>query len=227
MADAFSTGPARRLRLATVRLYLVTDDTTPAARLPAVIQAAVAGGVDAVQLRRKGVRWQELVPLAQACRAAAHAGGALFFINDHVELALAVDADGVHLGQEDHPLASARARLGAARLLGASTHAAVEVPPALAAGVDYVAAGPVHTTPTKAGRAAVGLGYVTEAAALATCPVVAIGGLHAGNAAATVAAGADAVAVVRAICAAAEPGVAAAALRRVILAASATGVAAG
>ncbi len=225
MADAFSTGWARRARLAAVRLYLVTDDATPAGRLPSVVRAAVAGGVDAVQLRRKGVPWPELVPLARACRRAAHEGGALFFVNDHVELALEVDADGVHLGQEDQPLAAARARVGAARLLGASTHAAVQAAAAVAGGADYVAAGPVHATPTKAGRPAVGLGYVTAAAAIATCPVVAIGGLDLGNAAAAIGAGADAVAVVRAICAAPDPGAAAANLRRELLAAAATGVA--
>jgi thiamine-phosphate pyrophosphorylase len=212
-AQPLLSGADRRARLRRSRLYLVTDDGTPAADLPDLVAAALRGGVDLVQLRRKGVAPAALTELAAQCRRVCHAAGALFLVDDHVELARACAADGVHLGQEDSPVAAARERLGPDCLIGLSTHDAAQVRAAGRLDVDYIAAGPVHETPTKAGSQAVGFEHVTVAARGARVPVVAIGGLGATDAAQAVAAGADMVAVVRAICASADPESAARAIR--------------
>jgi thiamine-phosphate pyrophosphorylase len=209
-------GLARRAQLRRARLYLVTDDETPAAQLPLLISRAVTGGVELVQLRRKRVGAGELGELASVCLQAARAGGALFLVDDHVELALEVGADGVHLGQSDLDPEEARSQLGPEPLLGLSTHTKAQVMKAASQPVDYLSAGPVHATPTKPGRPAVGFEHVTLAAARATVPVVAIGGLGPGMARRAVAAGADMVGVVRAICQAEEPDRMAAELRREI-----------
>src|SRR5204863_3414829 len=129
--------------------------------------------------------------------------GALFLVNDRPDLAAACDADGVHVGQDDAPVAEARAVVGPERLVGLSTHAQAEVD--AAAGVDYIAVGPVHATPTKPGRPATGLAPVSHAAAHARVPFFAIGGIDAGNLHDVMAAGARRVVVVRAIAEAADP----------------------
>src|ERR1035437_7839771 len=175
-------GLARRAQLRTASLYLVTDDETPAAQLPHLISRAVAGGVEIVQLRRKQVAAEELRAVALACLEAAHEGGALFLVDDHVDLAVAIGADGDQLGQTDLDPGEARHQP-----------------------VDYLSAGPVHATPTKPGRAAVGFEHVTVAAVRASVPVVAIGGLGLGSVGTAIAAGADIAGVVRAICLADDP----------------------
>ncbi|HUY98278.1 MAG TPA: thiamine phosphate synthase [Verrucomicrobiae bacterium] len=203
----------RRARLARVRLYLVTDDTTPLADLPARAGAAAAAGVDAVQLRRKDVPWAALVTVARACREAVHRQGGLFIVNDHAALAVAVDADGLHLGQDDQPLAAARAAIGPQRLLGLSTHDLGQALAGAAAGADYLGVGPLHTTPTKPGRPACAPDLVAAVRSRVALPLVAIGGLDWDTVAAPLRAGADAVAVVRAICGSPDWGAAAHALR--------------
>jgi len=205
------SGAGRRERLRRSRLYLVTDDATPSDDLPGLLASALSGGVDLVQLRRKGVPPDQLVALAATCREVCHAAGALFLVNDHVELAAAAGADGVHLGQDDTPVA--RTRLGPEFLIGLSTHDPAQLRSAAGLELDYVAAGPVHLTPTKMGSSAVGFEHVEAAARAAAVPVVAIGGLGVSDARAAIAAGADMVAVVRAICASANPEAAARALR--------------
>jgi thiamine-phosphate pyrophosphorylase len=211
-----AVGLARRAQLRSARLYLVTDDETPAALLSKLIERAVAGGVDLVQLRRKQTDVGELATLARECRLAAHSGGALFLVDDHVGLAVEIEADGVHLGQSDLDPLEARARLGTELLVGLSTHTKAQVWRASSQPVDYISAGPVHETPTKPGRPAVGLGHVTVAAARATVPVVAIGGLGPGTVGPAIAAGADMVGVVRAICRADQPELVAAEIRHEI-----------
>jgi thiamine-phosphate pyrophosphorylase len=140
--------------------------------------------------------------------------GALFVLNDRPDLAAQVGADGVHVGQDDTAVASARELVGSDRLIGLSTHTPAQVD--AAAGVDYIGVGPVHATPTKPGRPAVGLELVRHAAAHAGVPFFAIGGITAGNVAAVVAAGARRVAVVRALTEAADPERAAQLLRRAV-----------
>jgi thiamine-phosphate pyrophosphorylase len=133
-------------------------------------------------------------------------------VDDHVDLAVSIGADGVHLGQTDLGVSEARVMLGPELLIGVSTHDRAQVETASGSEVDYISAGPVHETPTKPGRAAVGFEHVQVAARNTTVPVVAIGGLDAGNAARAVEAGADMVGVVRSICISPDPGATAAAV---------------
>jgi thiamine-phosphate pyrophosphorylase len=211
-----AAGSSRRAQLRQARLYLVTDDETPDSELPRLISRAVAGGVDMVQLRRKQSQPEELSELAYRCLESAHAGGALFLLDDHVDLAREIGADGVHIGQADLSPAEARSRLGGELLLGLSTHSKPDVLGAGSQPVDYISAGPVHMTPTKPGRPAVGFEHISVAAARSTVPVVAIGGLGVKSVGEAMAAGADVVAVVRAICRAGDPGAVASELRAAI-----------
>lgn len=197
--------------LARARLYFVTE-TIPADRL----EAALAGGVDVVQLRLKDASDAEVVEAARAFRDACDRHRALFLLNDRPDLVAVSGADGVHVGQEDLPPWEARAVVGPDRVLGISTHSEEQLAAALDAPVDYVAVGPVFETPTKPGRRAVGLELVRTAAATARLPWFAIGGIDPGNAPEVVAAGAERLAVVRAIRDADDPEAAARALRAVL-----------
>lgn len=212
LLQAGRDGDGRRALLRRCHLYLVTS---PVDGLEAVVAAALAAGVRLVQYRAKPDaplddrhRFEQANALRQLC----HRHGALFLINDRIDLALAVGADGVHLGQGDLPPSVARRLLGPDRLIGRSTHRLADLRQAVADGCDYVGVGPVNATPTKPGREPVGLAYVTQAAAECPLPFFAIGGIDPGNLAAVRSAGADRVAVVRAITAAADPGAAVAAL---------------
>lgn len=198
-------------RLDSARLYLVCDRTPGGRPLPEVLEPALRGGVDVFQLRDKQATDAELLEAAAVARALCDAAGALFVLNDRPDLIDAAGADGVHVGQDDMPVAEARALVGADRIVGLSTHAPAQL--AAAAGADYVAAGPVHATPTKPGRPATGLEYVRHAAAHARVPWFAIGGIDATNVEQVVAAGARRIVVVRAIAEAADPEAAARELR--------------
>jgi thiamine-phosphate pyrophosphorylase len=201
-----------RERLSDARLYLVCD-----ARPPGFLDAALRGGVDLVQLRDKTLDDAELVAAAERFRAAVDAHGALFILNDRPDLVAACRADGVHVGQDDATPAAARALVGPDRIVGRSTHAPAQADAADAdPDVDYLAAGPVHATPTKPGRPAAGLDYVAYAAACVGKPWFAIGGLHAGNVAEVVQRGARRIVVVRALTEAADPLAAARELRRAL-----------
>jgi thiamine-phosphate pyrophosphorylase len=189
------------------RLYLVLDGRNP----EPVLAAALASGVDLVQLRDKELGDDELVETARIFRRAADEHGALFVLNDRPDLVAACCADGVHVGQEDTPVAEARRIVGPGKLIGLSTHSPEQI--AAAEGVDYISVGPVWETPTKPGRPAVGLELVAEAARTARFPFFAIGGIDESNVNEVVAAGATRIAVVRAIRDAADPGAAAWALR--------------
>jgi thiamine-phosphate pyrophosphorylase len=198
-----------RERIASARLYLVC-----AARPQAFLVAALRGGVDVIQLRDKTLGDAELVTAAREFRAAADATGALFVLNDRPDLVEACAADGVHVGQDDLDPAAARAAVGLARVVGRSTHAPDQLAAAEAdPDVDYYAVGPVHATPTKPGRPAAGLEYVAHAAAVATKPWFAIGGIDTETLGPVLAAGARRIVVVRAIAAADDPEAAAHGLR--------------
>jgi thiamine-phosphate pyrophosphorylase len=196
----------RHERLAEARLYLVCDD-----RPDAFLHAALSGGVDIVQLRAKDADDERILRAADRFARACAEHGALFILNDRPELVAAAGADGVHVGQDDTPVARARELVGPARLIGLSTHTPAQLD--AARGVDYVAVGPIHATPTKPGRPAVGLALVRYAAAHATVPFFAIGGIDTGNVERVRAAGASRVAVVRALTEADDVGRAAQALR--------------
>lgn len=189
-------------KLQRSRLYLVTS---PSEKLYEQVEAALQGGLTLVQYRDKEaddqIRLKTAYRLCQLC----HHYKALFIVNDRVDLAVAVNADGVHLGQQDIPFAIARQLLGAQRLIGRSTKNPDEMQRAIQEGADYIGVGPVYETPTKAGRAAVGLDYVRYAVAHSTIPWFAIGGIDTHNFSEVLAAGADRVAVVRAIMQADQP----------------------
>jgi thiamine-phosphate pyrophosphorylase len=209
----------RRNRLRAARLYFVCDGL-PGGQPPGdLLDAALRGGVDIVQLREKSPRCaEELVSLSEPFRRAADAHGALFILNDRPDLVEACGADGVHVGQDDTPVAEAREAAPAGSLVGLSTHSPDQLDAAVgaegAARPDQVSVGPVWETPTKEGRPAAGLEYVRYAAGQAgALPWFAIGGIDQGNAAEVAAAGATRAVVVRAIRDAADPESAARELR--------------
>jgi thiamine-phosphate pyrophosphorylase len=214
MPVATEIGSARRAKLAASRLYLICDSEPAGRRLEEVLEAALAGGVDLVQLRDKRLRRQGLTGAARRAAAVCHEHGALLLVNDDPRAALAAGADGVHVGQRDMPVEQVRALVGPEVLIGLSTHARAEVDAASAhRGTDYIGVGPVFATPTKPGRAAVGLELVRHAAAASALPFFAIGGIDSANASEVLQAGASRVAVVRAIASATNPELAARALR--------------
>jgi thiamine-phosphate pyrophosphorylase len=213
----------RHARLQRAVLYLVCA-TRPGGRvLEDVLAAALAGGVDVVQLRDKQASDDELLAAAAVARRLCDEAGALLILNDRPDLVRAAGADGCHVGQDDVGLAEARALAGAEAIVGVSTHFPGDIDAACDA--DYVGVGPVHATPTKPGRAAVGLELVRYAAAHAAVPFFAIGGIDATNVGAVVDAGARRIAVVRAIADAADPRAAAAALRSAVVGEPARGIA--
>ena len=194
-----------RARLRRARLYLVVDSAPPRRTLAELLRAAAAGGVDIVQLREKHMADDALAAAGSAARDLCAQEGMLFILNDKPEIARQIGADGVHVGQDDMPVAEARAIVGPDAIVGLSTHAPVEIDAADPALVDYIGVGPIHETPTKPGRPAVGPALVRHAAAAARVPFFAIGGLDASNLAEVVEAGATRACVLRAIGAAAEP----------------------
>jgi thiamine-phosphate pyrophosphorylase len=207
----------RRERLALMRLYLITGDRGDEVETARIVEAALEGGASVVQLRKKSMPMREQYRLALALRTLTRAHEALLIINDHADLAIAADADGVHLGQDDLPPDAVRALPGfEGRLIGRSTHNLAQARAAIDEGADYVAVGPVYPTPTKAGRPAVGTGLVADVAAIADRPFVAVGGIDHDNAPAVVEAGARAIAVVRAVYDAADPAEAARRLHEMI-----------
>jgi len=194
------------VRLARMRLYVITGDHGDEVETARIVEAALEGGANIIQLRKKSMPKPEQYRLALALRTLTLAHEALFIINDHPALAIAADADGVHLGQDDLPPEVVRALPGfEGRLIGRSTHTLGEAKAAIDEGVDYLAVGPVYPTPTKAGRPAVGTSLVSEVAAIADRPFVAVGGIDHDNAPDVVAAGARALAVVRAVYDAVDP----------------------
>jgi thiamine-phosphate pyrophosphorylase len=165
-----------------------------------IVDAAVQGGVTVVQLRAKALPFREFLDLGLRAADRLAGTGVPLIINDRMDIALACGADGVHLGQEDMPLSTARKILGGDRIIGISVNTAMEARAAEAGGADYVGAGPAFATATKDTALPVlgpeGIRSIKRAVRIA---VVAIGGINAGNAAALVHSGADGIAVVSAI----------------------------
>jgi thiamine-phosphate pyrophosphorylase len=222
----------RRARLDAARLYLVcgaAPDTLQGApplgahpegrrqaggrELPTLLRAAIAGGVEIVQLREKHMRNEELVSEATAARALCAELDTLLIVNDRPWVAREAGADGIHVGQEDIPPAEVRELVGPEMLVGLSTHSPTQIDAVDASVVDYIGVGPIHATPTKPGRPAVGLDLIRYAAAHSPVPFFAIGGLDADNVADAFDAGATRVCVLRAIANADDPEQAARALR--------------
>jgi thiamine-phosphate pyrophosphorylase len=200
------------------KLYFVCDARPNGADAAPLLDAALCGGVDMIQLREKHLGRSDLVAAASSFREAADAHSALFFVNDDPELVEACDADGVHVGQDDLPVAEARLRAGPDALVGVSTHTPQQFDAAIAATgaarPDQISAGPIWETPTKEGRPATGLGLIGHAAASGGGVAwFAIGGIDESNVAEVIDAGARRIVVVRAIRDADDPEAAARALR--------------
>ena len=191
----------RRQRLASAQLYLVTS---PSDRLFQVAEAALQGGLTLLQYRDKNADDTTRIANGRQLKQLCQRYGALFIMNDRADLALAVDADGVHLGQQDVPIAFARQLLGSQRIIGRSTTNPDEMRRAIDEGADYIGVGPVYETPTKP-KAAAGLEYVRYAAEHSPIPWFAIGGLDMTNMRDVFEAGGRRIAVVRAIMAAEQP----------------------
>ena len=201
----------RRDWLRRAHLYLVTE-AEPGGRAPEeLLRPALQAGVDVVQLREKSGSDHAVVRAGRVFRRLCDAYDALFFVNDRPDLAIACGADGVHLGQDDGHVDAARRAVGEDLLIGVSTHSPAQVD--AVEGADYFAVGPVFATPTKPDYPPVGTALVEYAAAHARVPFFAIGGIDSANVAEVVAAGAERVAVVRAIRDAADPAAAAHAIR--------------
>ncbi|HXG42280.1 MAG TPA: thiamine phosphate synthase [Dehalococcoidia bacterium] len=192
-------------------LMLVTDRGLCADLQRAVAQA-VAGGVNLVQLREKGLPPRELWALAQELRRVT-AGRALLLVNDRADVALAVGADGVHLPEEGLPVAAARRVLGPTRLVGRSVHSAEAAARAEGEGADYLVVGPVYPTRSHPGAVPGGPGLVARVRQAVRLPVLAIGGITPETVPEVVAAGASGVAVISAILGSGDPQASAAALR--------------
>ena len=212
-----------RERLATATLYLCTDARRERGDLAEFADAALAGGVDVIQLRDKGSAGEKAYGALEArdelaaleiLADAARRHGALFAVNDRADVALAAGADVLHLGQDDLPLTVARDVIGPRPVIGRSTHDAAQVAAAAAEPIDYFCVGPCWPTPTKPGRTAPGLGLVATAADTPTpLPWFAIGGIDGERLPEVLDAGATRIVVVRAITAAEDPAAAARALK--------------
>ena len=200
------------------RLYLITDRMQTAGRLlPAVVADALRGGLRAVQLREKDLTAGQLFELAVELRQLTREYGAKLLINDRIDVALAVDADGVHLGKAGLPLPEARRILGSGRLIGYSAHSVDEAVRAQLGGADFVTLGPVYQTPSKAlyGEP-LGVGTLAEATRAVTLPVFALGGIKQPSVAEVLSAGAHGVSLISAIMGAPNPTVETESLLRTI-----------
>ncbi len=183
-------------------LYLVTS---PEENLFSIVESALQGGLTLVQYRDKERDDNLRLGMAQELCQLCHQYNALFIVNDRVDIALAVNADGVHLGQQDIPIALARDILGSGKIVGRSTTNIEELTKAIAEGADYVGVGPIYKTPTKPGKAAAGYDYISYVVKNCPIPWFAIGGIDLSNINEVLAAGVERVAVVRAIMQAEQP----------------------
>jgi thiamine-phosphate pyrophosphorylase len=193
-------------RLIDIDLYVILDRSVAGARdLGDLLDACIEGGCRLVQLREKTWPSGRLLPVAERLRARCRTAGVTFIVNDRIDLALAVQADGVHLGQDDLPARVARPLLAPGMLLGVSTHSVEQARAARDAGADYIAVGAMFATSTKADHELVGLALMRRVCDEITAPVVGIGGITPENAGEVIRAGADGVAVISAVCAAPDP----------------------
>jgi thiamine-phosphate pyrophosphorylase len=192
-------------QLERVRLYLITDARPAMKPFELFLEAAIGGGVDMVQLRDRELDDAELLQVAIRGAEVCSRLGVPFIVNDRADIAMLAGADGVHLGQSDIPPSAARRILGPAAIIGLSTHSPEQIEVAEREPVDYIGVGPIHATPTKPGRLAVGPELVRYAAAHCSRPFFAIGGLEPSNVADVVAAGGRSVSVLRWISQARDP----------------------
>ncbi|HXF49211.1 MAG TPA: thiamine phosphate synthase [Verrucomicrobiae bacterium] len=206
-----------RKDLSKVRLCFVTDRQFLGERsLVNVVAQAIRGGVDMVQLREKNLETRVWLDLALEVSKLCRKQNIFFIVNDRADIAAASGADGVHLGQEDFPVAAARKILGKGKIIGKSTHSVEQARTAIKERVDYLAVGPVFWTQTKKIDRPVGTELVAEVRKFTQKPILAIGGIKPENAASVLAAGATGVAVVSALMAVPDAGAAARAFRKAL-----------
>jgi thiamine-phosphate pyrophosphorylase len=188
-------------------VYLITDPVLTGTRsVTETVEAAIAGGATMVQLRDPEAKTRPLIEEARVILALTRAAKIPFIVNDRIDVALAVGADGVHIGQADMTVADARKLIGPKPILGLSITSEVDLDVSDLVGVDYLGVGPVFQTSTKPDAAPpINVGGLETIAKRTKIPIVAIGGLHAGNAADAIAAGASGIAIVSAICGAPDP----------------------
>lgn len=197
----------RKYLLNHKKLYLVTDSSNFDSEddFLNAVAASLKGGVQIVQLREKTASAKDFIAVGRKVRELCALYEAVFIVNDRVDIAIALGADGVHLGQDDIDIATAREILGSEAIIGLSTHCPEHAIKAIESGADYIGVGPVYTTPTKPGRQAVGLDYVRWAAENVDIPWFAIGGINTENVEQVVSSGAVRIAAVRAIINAENP----------------------
>ncbi len=213
----------------TFGLYVVTDSGLARGRpLVEIVAAAIRGGADAVQLREKEAPARAQLALGRRLRDLTREAGVLFIVNDRADLAVALDADGVHVGQDDLPPDVARRIVGPERIIGVSAGTLDEALAARDAGADYLGVGPIYATATKPDAgAATGTELIAAIRRRVDLPIVGIGGIGRDNAAVVLAAGADGVAVVSAVVAADDPEAAARELKERMVAARPAGTVKG
>jgi len=196
----------KRESLRNFKLYAITDLKAEDPSLLDRLTQALKGGVDIVQLRSKTMSDASLMAIGQKIRRVTRALEKLFIVNDRVDLTLALDADGVHLGQDDLPIGVARKMMGkGTKIIGRSTHSLQQAEQAVREGADYIGFGPLFSTPTKPTYEPVGLEPIREVLMKSEIPVVCIGGIERSNVKQVVAAGANRIAVVRAVFHASDP----------------------
>jgi thiamine-phosphate pyrophosphorylase len=201
------------VKLDTAALYVITPDSQPE-RVLEIAMAAMRGGADVIQLRHKSLPRGELLVLARRLRRAIT--GSLFFINDHVDIALLCDADGVHLGPDDLSVAAARRIAGDRLLIGASASTLERAREAIGQGADYIGCGPAFATPIKTEKQVIGPAAIAAIARQVTVPVFAIGGIDEHNVGQLTTLGINRACVIRAVSDAADPEQAARHLRAML-----------
>ena len=204
-------------RLAAARLYVLVSSELARGRSPEdVTRDAIRGGADVIQMREKEMPDGRFLPLARRLREICRAAGVVFIVNDRAHVAQLVDADGVHVGQDDLPATEARKLLGPGKIIGVSTHSPQQAADAVKAGASYLGVGPVNATPTKPAAEPVGLEYVRYASQNVAIPFFAIGGVSTRTADDILRAGARRLAVCSAIISADDVAAAAAAIKAMI-----------
>jgi thiamine-phosphate pyrophosphorylase len=206
LESALLGGSALRDQLTRARLYVLLTGSQCTASVDWTIREAAAGGAQVFQLREKGLNDRDLLARAKLVRRVTRETGTLFVMNDRPDLARLADADGVHLGQDDLPVAAARAILGPDRLVGVSTHTIDQVRLAVLAGADYLGVGPVFSSPTKTFDAFPGTAFVRQAAEATALPCFALGGITPANVHEVIAAGVRRIAVASAVTTSDDPG---------------------
>jgi thiamine-phosphate pyrophosphorylase len=199
------------------QLYVIIDAQAAGGRdLSTIAQQAIRGGADVIQLRAKHYSPNALVPLARALHTVTQQSAIPLIINDYPEVAATIGAEGVHVGQADLSIAEVRAHIPYRCLVGKSTHSLEQAMAAQAEGADYIGVGPVYATPTKPDYGNVGVGLVYRVSQHIKIPFVCIGGIDATRVTEVAAAGAQCIAVVRAVCAAPDPQAAAHTLKALL-----------